>query len=241
MFHSAAAKIPANVVDEKILAEGRAAHHAGFVLHDAREHIRDARMVHRVAVNRYADRSSGGLKLEHVERADFDRCVHQRVVTWRVITLRAFGDGQLDRGPPALRDIGEMHHRFLGAAVRNVTEHHGQIQERVLAIKLRAEGAGLIPVIRVLDANLALALDGPRLLVGTRYAEWFSSSVDGVQAQHVIAEIADLIERAPRRDLHRNALAHFRDGHRDVELMLRRARQRDVVADRRAGRSHERE
>ena len=59
----------------------------------------------------------------------------------------------------------------------------------------------------------------------------------GAQTGHSMRKIADLIQAVPRRHLYRDAFLDRRNGHADVKGVLCRARQRDLVANRRLRRA----
>ncbi len=138
---------------------------------------------------------------------------------------------------PSLRHIAKSHDRLFGAALGNVAKHHRQIDEGVVVVELRIEGARIVPEARVLDANFARAFDAPGVLVEALHGQRIARSVGGVEVADAISEVANLIERVPRRHLHEDAAVNARDDHGHVELVLGRVRQRNFVANRGARRS----
>src|ERR1700732_3711407 len=109
----------------------------------------------------------------------------------------------------------------------------------MLAIQLRGKRAGLIPVDCVSNSDrfaATLAPDAPGQLVdffdgwrlairrygGPRVRRWLHRSLSNFHMLDMRAEVANLIQRVPRRNLDEDFILDIRNGHRYVKQMLLR-------------------
>src|SRR4029077_318147 len=106
---------------------------------------------------------TAGLKRPLIEAPDLNGRINQLVVAMgRVCCVgsQVVCAWQLDSHAPALWDICKSDEGCFPAPVRHVTQDHGQVDEGVLIIELRIEGAGIVPEASVPDANFGLAARG---------------------------------------------------------------------------------
>src|SRR5207244_3626538 len=115
------------------------------------------------AVNQdgHAGRYAGQVKL--LEIADFDGTVRKVIVGRRLKEECSSPAWGFDPGgaccPPILRWIRDAKHHVFGAAVWDVKEDHGGIDESVLRVKLCSERPDLIPIGRVENRDGTSFLD----------------------------------------------------------------------------------
>ena len=138
---------------------------------------------------------------------------------------------------------GKLRHRKmhgLATPLWHVHEDHRRIDEGMLGIELRGKGARFIPVRGVRKFDRARALDTPRLLVHF-FDECLLQTGRCLHLLHVTAEVANLVERIPRRHLHKHFASHIGNGHRYVEEMPLGMIQEDGILNCCSGRRTERE
>ncbi len=119
---------------------------------------------------------------------------------------------------PLFRDVRHGNADCFCAPIRDIKENHCGVYEGVLRVQLRRKWANIVPVDVVLNFKRAVPSDPPRLLVHLFDRRSFRSG-ESFHLLHAFAEISNLVERIPRRHLHRYLTVHIRYGHRHVELV----------------------
>src|ERR1700733_15277580 len=106
----------------------------------------------------------------------------------------------------------------------------------MVGIELRRERSTFIPERRITNRNRSVASDGPGLLVELFNGERVRTG-KGLDSLCVSTKIAYLIKGVPGGHLHDHFVFHVRNLHRDMEYMLLRGDQRNLIADRRTRRA----
>ena len=228
----------ANVKDEKIAIEGRTAHQVDFVFADFAECGFDVGLLPVVAVNRNGDGVRTILNLKQAERAKFNGAVGESVVAWSsdhvnwwVATLLQRTDRECRRNAPVCRKITKQSANGFTAPIRSIEQNHGRIDEGVLAIELRREGAGRIPEDGVADDDCAVGASAPGEFVDFFDGQLLMRFGFGGDLLDAAAEIADLIKGIPGRHLQEQFTVDVRDAHGDVEEVFRRIGERHLIFD----------
>ena len=119
-------------------------------------------------------------------------------------------------------------------AVRDVHQNHRGVDEGVVFVELSSERSGFVPVGVVAERDCSASRDAPGLFVELLDARRLLAD-KGLESLDVAREVTDLIKGVPSGDLYGHGAGDVRDVHDDVENVLLRVIERDLIANRSSG------